>query len=150
MPEFVGSPLPKWRAIPLDHRLKSLLRPGGGEEKEQKGEEQEGEKVEEEGKRRSKSTILAQELAETWCGGAGGAKGGVVGVVEGGEKQHKHHRLKGLLRPGCGAVGKGGECDEKQHKQQRLKSLLRRGACKGEPGAVLCSEEGRSREVEQR
>ena len=30
MPEFVGSPLPKWRAIPLDHRLKSLLRPGAG------------------------------------------------------------------------------------------------------------------------
>ena len=38
-------------------------------------EEEEGEKVEEEVKRRSKSTILAQELANTWCGGAGGAKG---------------------------------------------------------------------------
>ena len=60
MPEFVGSPLPKWRAVPLDHRLKSLLRPGVEEE-----EEEEGEKVEEEVKRRSKSTILAQELAET-------------------------------------------------------------------------------------
>ena len=91
MPEFVGSPLTKWRAIPLDHRLKSLLRPGVEEE------EEEGEKVEEEVKRRSKSTIFAQELAETWCGGA---KGGVVGVV--GQK-HKHLHLKCLLRPDCGA-----------------------------------------------
>ena len=52
-PQVAPPSLPKWRAIPLDHRLKSLLRPGGGEEKEQKGEEQEGEKVEEEVMRRS-------------------------------------------------------------------------------------------------
>ena len=112
MPEFVGSPLTKWRAIPLDHRLKSLLRPGAEEEEEEEGE------------RRSKSTILAQELAITWCGGAGGAKGG----VEGKEKQYKHLPLKSLLKPECGAKGEGGEGDEKQHKHQRLKSLLRRGA----------------------